>query len=140
MAVQGGAFTDEVNTNQAALDAANPAPEAPIPAQMTTTNAATFNPSPVVAQVTQSQPVQTGGKPVTGFFSTLREWSHAAIAIIGVLTAGVAGVVTTINSFGVHITDLQAVQGLGVAGGIATLISKLVDSANNAVTTPSSTP
>jgi hypothetical protein len=99
---------------------------------------ATFaDPIPVASSpiVTMTAPASSGG--LTGLFSTAREWAHAAVAIIGLLTAGVAGVVTTINSFGIHITDLQAIQGLGIAGGIATLVSKLIDSANNAFTTPS---
>jgi hypothetical protein len=104
-----------VNTNQAALNGATVPP------------VATPAPTPVI----------TAPAGVTKLFSTLREWAHAAVAIIGLLTAGVAGVVTTVNSFGIHITDLQAIQGLGIAGGIATLISKLIDSANNAFTTPS---
>ena len=62
MAVQGGAFIDAVNTNQAALNtAAVTNPPVAIPVPTTTTGPATFNPSPVVAEVTQAA-VQTAAK------------------------------------------------------------------------------
>ena len=70
-------------------------------------------------------------------FSTAREISHAAIAIIGAASASVALIVSVLAFLGVHVTNEQAIQVLGVAGGIAVLISKGIDSLNNAVTTGS---
>ena len=73
-------------------------------------------------------------------FSTAREIAHAAIAVIGALSAASALIVTALDVCGVHITDAQLIQALGVAGGVAVLISKGIDSLNNAVTSTKAVP
>jgi hypothetical protein len=67
-------------------------------------------------------------------FSQLREWSHAAVAVLGILAASTALIVTVLALFGVHVTEADVAQKLGGVGALVTLLSKAVDSWNNAQT------
>ncbi len=71
---------------------------------------------------------------VEGFFSSAREVAHAAIAVIGTLTASAALVATLLSVCGLHVTDLQVVQSLGEVGAAVALLSKLIDSVHSAIT------
>lgn len=73
---------------------------------------------------------------MTQLFSDLREIAHASVAILGALAMASGLIVTVLSATGVHVTDEQVVQGLGAAGGVAVLISKLIDSANDAIVSP----
>lgn len=73
-------------------------------------------------------------------FEKAREIAHAAVAVIGVLAGSGALIVTTLQQFGVNISEAQIMQELGVAGVGAALLSKLIDSVHNAVTTNATPP
>ena len=78
---------------------------------------------------------------MTNVFSTLREWAHAGVAIIGALAFFSGGIVTFLNAVGVHVTDVQAAQWVAGIGALVAVISKGIDSANNALgSTPSAPP
>lgn len=68
-------------------------------------------------------------------FSKAREVAHAAVAVLGALAGAQALVLTFLASFGVHISALDLSQKVGAAGAVLALLSKGIDSLNNAITT-----
>ena len=66
--------------------------------------------------------------------SNWREAAHSLVAVLGALAASGALVVGLLAAFGVHGLDVQVAQFAGICGAAAVLISKGVDSLNNAVT------
>ena len=74
-------------------------------------------------------------KKLEDIASTAREVAHALVAILGSAAASAGLIVTLLESVGVHVTAAQVAQQAGAAGMAAVLISKAIDSANNAITT-----
>lgn len=71
--------------------------------------------------------------------TTLQNLAHAAGAVIGVLLASAATIVTVLGTFGVHVTEARTVEVLGAVGLLMTMVSKAIDSAHNAYTTKNTT-
>lgn len=61
--------------------------------------------------------------------------AHSIIAIAGSGAASAALIVAVLSLFKVNVTDAQVIYGLGELGGVATLVSKAIDSAHDAITT-----
>jgi len=70
---------------------------------------------------------------MTNAFSAAREICHSALAVIAAIAGGQGVLLSIVASFGVHISALQASQGIAIAGGAALAISKAIDSINNMV-------
>lgn len=68
------------------------------------------------------------------FFSDLREISHAAVAFVGSLAASAGAIALALTAFGVHISEQEVLVKLGAFGALVGLLSKLIDSANDAIT------
>ena len=72
---------------------------------------------------------------MTQLFSDLREIAHAAVAIIGALGMATGLIAVSLDTVGIHVTDEQTAAALAGVGAVVTLLSKLIDSINNAVIT-----
>ena len=72
---------------------------------------------------------------MTQLFSDLREIAHALVPIIGALGMATGLIAVALGTVGVHVTDEQTAAALAGIGAVVTLLSKLIDSVNNAVIT-----
>jgi hypothetical protein len=64
--------------------------------------------------------------------SNLREAAHALVAVLGVLATSGGVIVSLLASLGVTGLDVQVGQFTAVCGALTVLLSKLIDSANDA--------
>jgi hypothetical protein len=72
-------------------------------------------------------------------FAKAREVAHNVIAVVGVIAGAQALIVAFLAQLGLSSHAAQASYVIGGAGAAAVLLSKLIDSVNNALTSPSST-
>lgn len=73
---------------------------------------------------------------VLGILKRAKEAAHDAIAVIGGLTAAVGAVTLALDSLHINVTSAQVSAWLALAGGAAALLSKGIDSLNDALTPP----
>jgi hypothetical protein len=65
-------------------------------------------------------------------FAKARQLAHDAVAIVGIAAGAQGLLVTLLTLFGVHISAATVAQEIGAAGVAVVLLSKAIDSANNA--------
>jgi len=66
--------------------------------------------------------------------STLREAAHSLIAVLGAIAASGALILFLLSTLGVHGVNGQVTTITGICGTAAVLLSKFIDSLNNAIT------
>ena len=71
---------------------------------------------------------------IVHILSDLREVSHSAIAVVGAAAASSGVLLTALNAVGVHVGAVTLDHDLAVIGAFVVGASKLIDSANNAIT------
>lgn len=69
-----------------------------------------------------------------------RNVSHDLVAIVGISTGSTGAILLALNALGVHVGAEQVDGVLTAAGYAATILSKAIDSANDAVTSSSAPP